>query len=45
MIEPIKGKVPRPKHRLGVIPTKFEEPIHKVLPRKKKHKKPVDLSD
>lgn len=39
----IKGKVPRPKHRSGVMPTKREEPDVKTIPRKEKHKKPVEV--
>lgn len=34
----IKGKVPRPKRRAGVFPTRKEVDKSKVIPRKEKHK-------
>lgn len=43
--EKIKGKVPRPKHRSGVMPTMREEPDVKKIPRKQKHKKRIQPND
>jgi len=33
------GKVPRPKHRSGVLPTRKERDKSKIIPRNDKHKK------
>jgi hypothetical protein len=32
------GKVPRPKHRAGVLPTKREKDKSKTIPREDKYK-------
>ena len=39
----LTGTVPRVKRRAGVMPTRREKEVNKVIPRREKHKKPVDL--
>ena len=41
----LTGKVPRPKHRSGVLPTRKERDKSKTIPRNDKHKKEENESN